>query len=884
MRKSYNALFIFLILCVFIGQAFAETIIKGTVSDEQDGPLPGANVVVEGKFIGTSTDVDGIFILKTDLAPPFNLQVSMVGFSTQTIEITEAETTLDIVLKEESFLSDAVVVSASRVEESFMRAPVSVEKIDQLALKQSPSATFFDGLADLREVNLIANSMIFKGATGRGFGDMHNTGLIQLIDGVDNAGIANGSFALGNMVGISDIDVADVEFLPGASSALYGPNAFSGVLFINSKSPFDYQGLSIEAKSGMSSSEYAGSAPLYGINLRYAKAMDRFAYKIALSHFQARDWVAHNFADKEGKPANAPDFNGVNIYGDEVATTLNLDDLAGLPAGTLGSIRVGRTGYKEEDLYDYDPARSTKMNIGLRYRLTDDLEAAYDYRIGTGRSIYQGTNRYALDNLLVQYHKLELKGSNFFVRAYNQSEDAGDSHDIVFTGWNVNRQWKSDTQWFTDYATTFIGANLPTAYGGLGLSADQAHALARQQADVGRLEPGTAEFEAAVKKVKSTKDFRVGSGFTSKSGFTSFEGMYDLSGMIPLIDLQVGGNYRNYGVNTEGTIYSDATDPISIYEYGVYAQASAEVIEEKLRVTGSLRLDGHKNFEDHISPRIAAVYTPVPDHNFRASYQSGFNNPIIESQYINLNLGAAVLLGGTQDNMDRTGLGYIYQNGIDKNTLQPVTTPFREPEFQQTFEFGYKALIDDHLFIDASYYNSNYTNRFKGVTVLDPVLLSQGEILPYVLYTNEKDKNIVLQGAGLGLKYHFDNGYNVGLNYTFTERSGGDDDDVLNSLNRAKHNVKFSVGNSRVTENLGFRLSARWRSKFTWIATFVPAGGEVGGETVVDGQVSYRVPSLKSTIKAGVNNLLNQSYTQAYGSVDIGTMFYLSITYDSLFY
>ncbi len=884
MRKSYNAFIVLFFICVLSGFALAQTVIKGTVTDENEGPLPGANIVVEGKFIGTSTDVDGIFYLKTDLQPPFNLHISMVGFASQTVEITEAETTLSIVLKEESFLSDAVVVSASRVEESFMRAPVTVEKVDQLALKQTPSATFYDGLADLREVNLIANSMIFKGATGRGFGDMHNPGLIQLIDGVDNAGIANGSFALGNMVGISDIDVANVEFLPGASSALYGPNAFSGVLFINSKSPFDYQGLSVEAKSGVSSSAYSGSAPLYGINLRYAKAYDRFAYKVALSHFQARDWVAHNFTDKEGKPANAPDFNGVNIYGDEVATTLNLDDLAGLPAGTLGSIRVGRTGYKEEELYDYDPARSTKMNVSLRYRLSDDLEASYDYRIGTGRSIYQGSNRYALDNLLVQYHKLELKGDNFFVRGYTQSEDAGDSHDIVFTGWNINRQWKSDKQWFTDYATTYIGASLPAAYGGLGLPSDQAHALARQKADVGRYEPGSAEFNAALKKVKSTKDFRIGSGFTSKSGYTNFEGMYDFSNMLSFIDLQVGGNYRSYGVNTEGTIYSDATEPISIYEYGVYAQASAEIIEDELRLTGSLRLDGHKNFEDRLSPRIAAVYTPIPNHNFRASYQSGFNNPIIESQYINLNLGAAVLLGGTQDNMDRTGLGRIYERGIDKNTLQPVTTPFRGPEFQQTFELGYKTLIDDHLFIDASYYNSNYTNRFKGVTVLDPDSLARGVVLPYVLYTNETQKNIILQGASLGLKYHFDSGYNVGLNYTFIERSGGDDDDVLNSLNRARHNVKLSFGNSRLTENLGFRLSARWRSKFTWVATFVPAGGQVGGETIVDGQVSYRVPSLKSTIKAGVNNLLNQSYTQAYGSVDIGSMFYLSITYDSLFY
>ncbi len=882
MRLNSLSRFIVFLLFISSGILWAKTVVQGTVSDEKGRALPGANIVVEGKYIGTSTDADGYFKLTTDLQPPFIINISMVGFSTQKVDITKEETTLEITMKEESFMSEAVVVSASRVEEEFLRAPVSVEKIDQLAIKQSPSATFYDGLADMREINLIANSMVFKGATGRGFGDMHNPGLIQLIDGVDNAGIANGSFALGNMVGISDIDVASVEFLPGASSALYGPNAFSGVLFINTKSPFDYQGLSVEAKSGMTTSDYAGSFPLYSLNLRYAKAIGNFGYKVSLSHFQAHDWVAHNFKDREGRSADDPGYDGVNIYGDEIATDLDMDALAaasGLPSGNLGTFHVARTGYKEEDLYDYDPARSTKANIGLRYRLTDDLEASYDYRIGTGRSIYQGSNRYALDNLMVQYHKLELKGHDFYLRAYTQSEDAGDSHDIVFTGWNINRAWKSDTQWFTDFATAYIGGRLQ-----FGLDEKAALAAARNAADDGRLEPGSAEFQKTLERIRTTRDFRVGSAFTSKSGYTNFEGMYDLSAMIPYLDFQVGGNYRMYGVNTEGTVYSDATEPIDIFEYGVYAQAAADVIEEKLRLTGSLRLDGHKNFENHISPRIAAVFTPVENHNFRASFQSGFNNPIIEAQYINLNLGVAHLLGGTQDNMERTGLGRIYERGIDINTLQPVKTPFRVPEFQQTFELGYKGLINNNLFVDASYYRSDYTNRFKGARVLDPDSLAIGVVVPYLLYTNETDKNVILQGASLGLNYHFDNGYNLGLNYTYIDRTGGDGDDVLNALNRAKHNVKVSVGNNRVTENLGFKLSARWRSTFDWIATFVPDGGQVGGETIVDGQISYRLPSIKSTVKLGANNLLNQSYTQAYGSVDIGTMIYLSITYDSLFY
>lgn len=853
----------------------AEVIVSGRVTDKKTGePLPGANINVKNKYVGTAAQTDGRFLLKTSLPAPFTLVISMIGYETKEVNISGSMTDVNFALGQQTFMTNEIVVAASRVEENILQAPVSIEKLDQLEIRRTPAVTFYDGLENLKEIELTANSMVFTGPTGRGIGSSHNTGLIQLIDGTDNTGIANGSYSIGNMLGISDIDVADVEFLPGASSALYGPNAFSGVLFINTKSPFDYPGLSVQVKSGGTNSSYGGSHPLYNASVRYAKAFDKFAFKLVGSHFQATDWIAHDYSDKNLGTRGKAGFNGVNIYGDEIATSLNLDDLAGTPSGTLGSIFVARTGYKEEDLYDYDPARTTKFNVGLKYRPTENLEASYDFRWGTGRSIYQGTNRYALDDLSAFWNKLELKGENFFFRAYAQREDAGNSYDIVFAGWNVNRQWKSDTQWFTDYATTYIGAKLQ------GADDNSAHAAARAAADNGRFEPGTPEFKAALKKVRETKDFATGAGFTSKSGFYNAEAMYNFSNMIHFVDLQVGGNYRFYNVNTEGTIYSDATEGIDVTEFGIYAQATREVVKNKLKLTGSLRLDGHKNFDDHISPRIAAVFTPVQGHNFRASYQSGFNNPIIEFQYINLNLGPIILLGGTEDNVRRTGTERIYANGFDPATGQFIKTPFVKPEFQKTFEVGYKALISNSLFIDANYYYSDYTDAFKLTTVLDPQLLAQGQVQPYRLYTNERDENIVIQGASIGMTYNFNSGYRLSGSYGYINRTGGTND-AVSSINRAKHRVKLSFGNPRLFHNFGFRVAGRYRTHFDWVATF--GEGRVGGETVIDAQITYKLPRQNSTLKAGVNNLLGDDYKQMFGSVDIGTTFYLSLSYDSFF-
>ncbi len=883
------AMLLTLAICLLFSLGFAEeeggakvkVTVSGKVSDKTSGEaLAGSSIQVKGKFVGTAARSDGTFSFRTAQPMPFTVVVSMIGYGAQEIEITEANANLDIKLEEKAFMVDELVVSASRVEENILKAPVTVEKMDLLQIRESASVTFYDGLANMKEIEMTANSMIFSGPTGRGEGSSHNTGLIQLIDGVDNTGIANGSFAIGNMAGLSDIDIEEVEFLPGASSALYGPNAFSGVLFINSKSPFDYPGLSFSVKSGASNSGYepAGTNPLYEASFRYAKAINNLGFKFVVSQFQATDWYARDFSDKNGVGPSSPAYNGTNLYGDEVATTLDFDVLAGAPAGTFGAARVARTGYKEEDLYDYKPAKSFKVSGGLRYRLNESMEASFDIRHGRGRAIYQGTNRYGLDDLSQTFTKLELKGQNFFLRGYTQRENAGDSYDIIFAGWNVNRTWKSDQQWFGDYATTFIGASMQ------GLDATAAHLAARNAADTGRLMPGTAEFDATLETIIQRKDFATGAGFTSKSGFNNFEAMYNLADKINFIDLQIGGNFRSYAVNTEGTIYSDKEEGIDITEYGVYAQASKGLIDEKLKITGSLRLDGHKNFDDKISPRIAAVFSPNSDHHFRASYQSGFNNPIIESQYINLDLGPITLLGGTQDNMDRTGrkdaaTGNVYAGALDLGSVlagapKKITTAFVKPEYQTSLEFGYKTLINNNLYADINYYYSNYKDRFKYSRVIDPLT---GKV--YGLYTND-DRDVVIQGGGIGLTYSFNSGYRLNTSYYFIERTGGSDS-WLSTINRAKNTVKVSLGNSQVFKNIGFNLAARWRDEFLWAATF--GEGMVGGEFIMDGQISYRMPSMNSTLKAGVSNMFGENYTQMYGSVEIGRIFYVALSYDSLF-
>ena len=534
---------------------------------------------------------------------------------------------------------------------------------------------------------------------------------------------------------MSELEVQSVEILPGASSALYGAGAFNGILFMNSKSPFDFQGISFYAKTGLTSQEAAGDNGYYDFGIRAAHAFsDKFAVKANFSFLQGEDWHAVSDMDvlNPGATRADPNYDGLNIYGDEVSTQLNFDTLAGLPSGTLGSADVSRTGYAERDLTNYN-AQSVKTDFSVYYRpFADDLEFIYNGRIGRGQTIYQGANRYNVNNFSLQQHKLEVRNDNFFIRGYITSEKAGDSYDMRFTGININRFWKGDEEWFGDYASTFIGARLGIGTG-VQATEEQAHAAARAAADTGRLIPGTPEFQRAFNTVTADGDLTTGSRFIDNTKFRHVNGNYNLAHLINnWADVQVGGSFREYELNSEGTIFTDFDGPITYSEYGAYAQLQKKFADDRLKFTGSARYDKNEFFDGFVSPRVSVGVTlgARRNHNLRASVQQGFRNPTTQDLFIGLDVGRAILVGSAPDNLDRdvrtfslsedgqnlTGQSTAevvgreaYENAYSRSSVEDFTaalaagvpqeeavqlldssdTPLIQPEEITAYEFGY---------------------------------------------------------------------------------------------------------------------------------------------------------------------------------------------------
>ncbi len=540
MKKLFIFSILFFLASIF---SYAQNL-TGIILDEvTKAPLVGASIILKGKNTGTVTDTKGQFSLNTTTKPPFTITVSMVGYAIQEVEVKD-NTPLSISMKESTEDLNQVVVSASRVEERILRSPVSIEKMDARAIQLSPSANFYDALLNMKSVDMVTSSLTYKQINTRGFNTTGNGRFLQMVDGMDNQSAGLG-FAMGNLFGPHDIDVQSVELIPGAASALYGPVAFNGLLQTRTKSAFDYQGLSAQTKVGVNhinDGTNLGAKPFYDVAVRYAKAFNnKFAFKINAAYLTGTDWYANDYTDVDpntpvaNRGLNNPGKNALNIYGDEVATTL----------ANIG--RVSRTGYEEKDLANYD-VNSLKLNGALNYRFNDNLEAIYQGSFSRGVAQYTGSSRFVINGFNFIQHRLELKGKNFYIRAYDSQEDSKDSYNSRSLGQLINRSWvkdlsgnvvtpdKADATWFQRYGAAYNGTIS-------GVTAKDATA-ARTFADQGRFLPGSAEFDAAKERLIQTQGLS-GAGIFSRCGLRHYEGMYDLSPHLnDILNVQVGANYR----------------------------------------------------------------------------------------------------------------------------------------------------------------------------------------------------------------------------------------------------------------------------------------------------------------------------------------------------
>ncbi len=813
--------FLILFFGIFVFTAQAQTVINGKIIDNKTSEgLFAASVVIKGTTIGAQTDFDGKFQLKTEAKYPITLMVSYVGY-VPTELVVKSEAPITIKLQKTSFDFKEVQIIDSRVSDKQKQNPLTVESMDIIAIKETPALNFYEGLSQLKGVDLTSASIGFKIINTRGFNSTSPVRSLQLIDGVDNQSPGL-NFSLGNFLGAPDLDVLNVDVVLGASSAFYGPNAFNGVISMKTKSPFIHKGLTASVK--------VGERNLFETAVRYAEAfknkkgIENFAYKLNIFYLKVYDWEANNMnatPQSISKTGNPGGWDAVNRYGDEISFDQRSSNVTQPGLNTFH-----RTGYKEKDLVDYNTYNG-KVSGSAHWKLGNKLDKEFIVasNFGAGTTVYQGDNRYSLKDILFFQNRLELRKENdWFVRAYATNEDAGKSYDAVFTATLMQNAAKKDDKWYDSYITNWrdsaykVLTTLPgyptNPFGNPDfrrvqdsvLAANSGliynfHQQARAWADLGPsplnlsdtsiayFQPGTTRFDSAFNAtISRTSYLNGGSRFFDKSSLYHIMG--EKKKQVNQYSFTYGGNGRLFRPNSRGTIFNDTmqtkavvntvrnwnntSDSMIGYRYentdykritnvevGAYGGVERLYLDENLKVSVTARLDKNQNFNLLFSPAASLVYTKDKITVYRMSFSSAIRNPTLADQYLNYNLGTARLVGNLEGykNLATVETFREYLNNRD-SVIKYFDVQAIRPEKVKTIEFGYRTTLFNKLFVDMNYYFSRYKD-FIGYNVG----VTFEELSTVALVTNIK----VLRVAANATDVVTTQGYTVGLNYFFSK-------------------------------------------------------------------------------------------------------------------
>ena len=912
MRKITSYLVTCLLVSLSWLSASAQNVtISGNVRNSSSRENASAvSVTVKGTDLGTFTDDKGNFSM-TVKSLPVTLIFSSIGYELQEVTVSSASQKLDIAFKPSSALGQEIVVSASRVPERILESPVSIERVSAATIRNAPVANFYDVVTNLKGVDVTTSSLTFKTPTTRGFNSSGNTRFNQLVDGMDNQ--APGlNFSVGAIIGLSELDVDNLELLSGASSALYGPGGMNGTLLMTSKNPFKYQGVSFLVKEGIMHTDgrQRAASPYHNWNLRWGKKIsNKFAFKVNLELIQAKDWQGTDQRNYRraatggeviaGNRQSDPNYDGVNVYGDE--TTIDIRSAVLVPIGATAApflknfidtlnggkaINVSRTGYTEKEVID-PTTLNFKMAGSLHYKISENTEATLAAYWGTGNTIYTGSERYSIKDFRMGQYKFELNNKKWNFRAYTTQENAGQSYNLTVATRLFNESWKpsgGSTGWYAQYAQTYLGARLN------GLTDSAAHAIARSTSDVGRPLANSAQFRKSYDSVRLKPISQGGALLLDKSDLYSLEGNYNLSEYTSKIaDIIVGANYRRFVLNSEGTLFADKKDSaININEYGVYMQATRKVFD-RLKLTLSGRYDKNENFDGRFTPRATALFKVAENNNIRLSYQTAYRFPSTQQQFINLDIGSNVkLIGGNDYFWDlynfRSNTLYDFEK-LRKGEIAVFDLKRLKPESISSFEAGYKGvLIKDKLLVDVYGYFGQYQDFLgRQVTVQNkdgnPISLADtASGLRFSIPVNSSDK-VKTYGFGASFDYRLPKNFSVTANFA---------SDVLKDVpvnfvayfNAPKYKVNASFGNSGFgpSNRLGFNIMYRWQQSLFYQGDF--ASGNIPDVHTVDAQFSFKLPKTKSMLKIGANNLLNQYYYNAIGNSQVGGLYYVSFGYN----
>lgn len=872
----------------------------GQILDGETGlPLSGASIIQIGTESGTTTDAEGRFRMTYSGAVQARFQASYLGYELLIWEGCGGNNSGDVFrMFPSAKMLGGTVVSASRFSEQQFTSPVTVHRLRQSDLREATSGSYYQELNGLPGVAVVQNSMAFQIFNTRGFNTTSPFRIVQWTDGVDNiTPVLN--FSPGGFCGPVALDLRDLEVLSGPSSALYGPNAMQGMLLGRTRTPFDDEGLAIEVQGGTRASVLT--------QLRWAQTFGHkknFGVKLAASWARADEWVASDSLLNVYRPRTSPPQNldnlssqllGSGSLSPEQQTLLEaFEAWSGVDAARPGVVRFPVPGYAESDLLPDPVARSLKINPGLYYRTSTGWNMHYLMRYSQSTGVYQGNNRAYLKNFALTQHILQVSKAGLTLKAYANTDQVGDSYDLVLSGISIAQQQVPNAA--REYLFGYLEA-LETATGGFAEDASAEELTAAHDAGSGNAaasyaQPGSEAFQTLFDQTTSSTERPVGSRYISRSSIYHTEVQYQLP--IQVVQFMVGGNFRRYQPRTEGRLFADTLMQngefrnIGFNEFGGFVQASKNW-NNRWFLQGSVRLDKSENYDAQFSPRVSIGFQPVEGQHIRLSGQSAFRTPSLNDQYFLLNVGAFIVRGNVDgyDNLYTSSsiAAFLASGGTDTAALETISIPAVRPENLQMLEMGYRANLTRSWQLEAVGYAGFYRNFIGSIRAAEPLnglagtVEGQSDILSgqyqsYNIAANSQAE-ITTYGGTLSIGGPVLSGWMVQSSYTYADfRITEQADGLIPGFNTPRHRVVLSSEYRTPDDRWSFRGRWYWQDAFLWQSPF--GDGDVPVNHALDGRIGYHIPAWHSRLGIGGTNLYNNSRRQAAGGPEIGSFYYLS--------
>lgn len=380
--------------------------VRGVVKAESGEPLAGATISDPATGAAAISEVDGGFVLSSVAAGRHQLTVEAVGYGpvTLTVDVAAgAQAQVTATLGEMNLVGEEIVITGLRTPEKRLDSPVNVEVVSGEDIQRTGGGAYLAALANVKGLDYATSGIGDQRISARGFTTQFNSRMLTMLDG-RLAQLPGNGLPQGNFLPATPLDMKSIEVVIGPASALYGPNAHTGVVNVNTKTPWDQSGAAVVVRGG-SNDMFGGAARLAGT------IAGDVGWKINAEYLNADDFEPSRTRTVVGADGVR---RSPHYYNTDVAP----------PGGTAVPVFEG-------DLVGDYKVEGAKADGSLYYRFADDWQAkgSYGFSQSTGVALTNAGRNHIRD-WQVQYQALQVTGDGVFAQVTRTASDAGKTYPL----------------------------------------------------------------------------------------------------------------------------------------------------------------------------------------------------------------------------------------------------------------------------------------------------------------------------------------------------------------------------------------------------------------------------------------------------------------------